>query len=77
MRARVALFGIYHESNTFIDKPTTIEDFEKGHWVKGKEIFEEYRNAFHEIGGMIEELEQYDIEIVPVSFAEATPGRSG
>ena len=74
MRARVALFGIYHESNTFIDKPTTIEDFEKGHWVKGKEIFEEYRNAFHEIGGMIEELEQYDIEIVPVSFAEATPG---
>ena len=74
MPARIALFGIYHESNTFIDKPTTIEDFRNGHWVKGNEILEEYRDAFHEIGGMIEELGKHHVEIVPVSFAEATPG---
>lgn len=74
MPARIALFGIYHESNTFIDKPTTIDDFRNGHWVKGNELIREYRNSFHELGGMIEELEKHDIEIVPISFAEATPG---
>ena len=74
MPARIALFGIYHESNTFIDKPTTIEDFRKGHWLTGENILNEYRNSFHEIGGMIEELEKNDVEIIPVTFAEATPG---
>ena len=74
MPAKVALFGIYHESNTFIDKPTTIEDFRNSHWVKGNKVFEEYRDSFHEIGGMIEELEKHNIEIIPLSFAEATPG---
>lgn len=74
MPSRIALFGIYHESNTFIDKPTTIEDFRKGHWLKGDDILKEYRDSFHEIGGMITELENHDVEIVPVTFAEATPG---
>jgi microcystin degradation protein MlrC len=74
MPIRIALFGIYHESNTFIDKPTTIEDFKNGHWVKGNEIIDEYRDSYHEIGGMIEELEKHNVDIVPVSFAEATPG---
>jgi len=74
MLVRIALFGIYHESNTFIDKPTTIDDFRKGHWMKGNDILEEYRNSFNEIGGMIEALAKENVEIVPVSFAEATPG---
>ena len=74
MSLRIAIFGIYHESNTFIDKPTTITDFRNGHWLIGKEILNEYRSSFHEIGGMIEELERDDIEIVPITFAEATPG---
>lgn len=74
MPIRIAVFGIYHESNTFIDKRTTIEDFRKGHWMKGNDILQEYRNSFHELGGMIEELESQDVEIVPVTFAEATPG---
>lgn len=71
---RVALLGIYHESNTFIDKPTTLQDFKNGHWLKGGEICKEYINAFHELGGMIEVLNQNGAEIIPVMFAEATPG---
>ena len=74
MALRIALFGIYHESNTFIDRPTTITGFTNGHWLMGKDILDEYRSSFHEIGGMIEELEGHDVEIVPISFAEATPG---
>lgn len=74
MKMRVALIGIYHESNTFAVKPTLYEDFEKSHLLIGSEIVDEYKNAFHEIGGMIEGINHQDIELVPVYFAEATPG---
>lgn len=49
-------------------------DFENSHLLKGDAIIREYENAHHEIGGMIEVLRQNDIEIIPVFFAEATPG---
>lgn len=74
MPLRIALLGISHESNTFLDRPTTLPDFEKGHWLFGSDIIREYRNAFHEIGGMIEALDGEETELVPVMFAEATPG---
>ncbi|WP_298715692.1 M81 family metallopeptidase [Chitinophaga sp.] len=71
---RVAILGIYHESNTFIAKPTTLDDFRNSHWLKGDAIAQEYRHAFHEIGGMLEVLEENNIAAVPVMYAEATPG---
>lgn len=71
---RVAILGIYHESNTFIAKPTTLDDFKNSHWLKGDAIAQEYRHAFHEIGGMLEVLEENNIASVPVMYAEATPG---
>jgi microcystin degradation protein MlrC len=42
--------------------------------MKGAEIRKEYEAAHHEIGGMIEILDQHDLELVPVFYAEATPG---
>ncbi len=74
MAFKVALLGITHESNTFVNEPTTIENFREGHWMKGEALLNEYRQAFHEIGGMIEVLELEGIEIIPVMYAEATPG---
>src|SRR5690606_28882727 len=74
MTFKVALLVIYHESNTFVDKPTTWDDFQKGHYMKGPCSREEYADAHHEIGGMIEVLDQYGIELMPVFYAEATPG---
>lgn len=74
MSLRVALLGIYHESNTFLEDPTTLQDFENGHWLFGQDIIKEYRNAHHEIGGMLEVMEREKIEVVPVMYAEATPG---
>ena len=71
---RVALMGIYHESNTFIESSTVLQDFINGHWLKGETIRLEYQHAHHEIGGMYEILDKHNIEIVPVMFAEATPG---
>lgn len=74
MSLRIALLGIYHESNTFVTKPTVIADFQNGHYLKGEAIRREYQEAHHEIGGMIEILDKEGIELVPVMFAEATPG---
>ncbi|HEU5053540.1 MAG TPA: M81 family metallopeptidase [Hanamia sp.] len=74
MAFRIALLGIYHESNTFLSQPTTLTDFEKGHWLFGADIISEYKDAYHEVGGMIEGLEDEEIVLLPVMFAEATPG---
>ncbi len=74
MPIKIALLGIFHESNTFLDKSTTLSDFRKGHWLTGPDILNEYAAAYHEIGGMIEVLYQEGIEVVPVMYAEATPG---
>lgn len=74
MPYRVAILGIYHESNTFIDSRTSLADFRHGHWLRGDTIRTEYKDAYHEIGGMIEVLESAQVEVVPVMFGEATPG---
>lgn len=75
MRLKVAVMGITHESNTFVKAHTELRQFrEEGHWMMGEALLDEYRGAFHELGGMIEVLEEEGIEIVPVMYAEATPG---
>jgi microcystin degradation protein MlrC len=75
MKFRVGIVGIYHESNTFLGKGTGWEDFERGHLLIGHEIISEYRSAYHEIGGVVEVLSnQEDVELIPIFYAEATPG---
>jgi microcystin degradation protein MlrC len=71
---KVALLGIVHESNTFVKELTTLDHFRKSRWLFGNDIINEYKDAFHEIGGMIEAMDEAGIEIVPVMYAEATPG---
>ena len=76
MSLRVALLGIYHESNTFVPQATITTDFENGHYLMGEAIRNEYQHAHHEVGGMIEVMDREGIEVIPVLFAEATPGGS-
>lgn len=71
---RVAILGIYHESNTFLGSLTQLEHFRQGHWLQGQALCQEYQHAFHEIGGMMEGLQQAGATVVPVMFAEAIPG---
>lgn len=73
-KLRIGILGIYHESNTFLPSSTEWSDFENGHLLTGSNICEEYRTAFHEIGGILEVLEREgDLEIIPILYAEATP----
>ena len=74
MIGKIALLGLYHESNTFLRTKTSLKDFEKGHLLYGEDIRAEYSKAFHEIGGMLEVLDASSFEPVPLVFAEATPG---
>jgi microcystin degradation protein MlrC len=75
MRKKVALLGIYHETNTFIEIPTTLADFQSGYWLEGNAIRHEYEGAHHEISGIIEVIDRCpDMELVPVFYASATPG---
>lgn len=71
---RIAVLGIYHESNTFIPASTTIDDFKNGRWFKGTAIVDEYKNAYHELGGAIEVFTEAQIQMVPVFYTETTPG---
>lgn len=71
---RIGLLGIYHESNTFIDQHTTMRYFEEGHFFFGEKIVTEYKSAFHEIGGIIEVLNDHNVKLIPIMYAEATPG---
>ena len=71
---RVALLGIVHESNTFVNEPTTLNKFKESRLLFENDIILQYKNSFHELGGMIEVLEMNEIEIVPILYAEATPG---
>lgn len=74
MPKRIALLGIYHESNTFVENQTTLVDFKRGHSLLGENIRKEYQDAHHEVGGMIEVIDRAGMELVPVVFSEATPG---
>ncbi|MFZ4985941.1 MAG: M81 family metallopeptidase [Blastocatellia bacterium] len=74
MSFRVALMGIYHESNTFVPEPTTSADFGTGGYLTGEAIRAEFQNAHHEIGGMLEVMDREGVEVLPVLFATATPG---
>lgn len=75
MPKRIALLGIYHETNTFIDTPTTLDDFRNGYWLEGEAIRREYAGAHHEISGVIEAIEACpDLLLVPVLYVSATPG---
>lgn len=74
MALKVALLGIYHESNTYVEAPTVLTDFQNGHYLKGAAIRKEYQQAHHEIGGMLEVMDHHEIEVVPLMYAEATPG---
>jgi microcystin degradation protein MlrC len=74
MSFRIALLGIYHESNTFVPQETTTADFRNFKYLMGETIRREYQTAHHEIGGMLEVLDKEGMEAIPIMYASATPG---
>ena len=73
MSFRIALLGIYHESNTFVPQETIIADFRNGKYLIGEAIRKEYQSAHNEISGMLEVLDREGMDAIPILYASATP----
>jgi microcystin degradation protein MlrC len=69
---RIGIGGFVHETHTFCPAPTDIPDFEGQKGVRaGQEIIDYYRGTTSYIGGYLEILKDYDVEIIPTSDARA------
>jgi len=75
IKKKIALLGIYHETNTFAPEATNLAAFHKGFWLEQGQILDEYRGGNHEISGMAEVFEQVsELFLIPVFYSYATPG---
>lgn len=71
---KIAVGGIFHETNTFSSLPTTRRDFEKQMLIKGADMIAQYQGTRGSMGGIIDAANEYRLAITPAIYAEATPG---
>lgn len=53
---RIGIVALLHESNTFIQSPTTLEHFQADVAVHGAKLFDIFGGSHHEIGGFLDAL---------------------
>jgi microcystin degradation protein MlrC len=70
---RVLLAGIVHETNTFAEKPTDIEEFEANGLFHGDELLG-LAGTNTVVGGAVEAAAELGIDLVPVIAMSAIPG---
>src|SRR6516225_6994598 len=70
---RVAVGGIYHESNTFFSQPMTLERFAENQLHYGNEVLKHWRGTCSEISGFLEGSDQYGFEVAPTLMAWGMP----
>ncbi len=72
-KPRIAIGGVWHETNTFAVGLTTFDNFEDYQFARGTEILQRYANTNTELGGFIQKLAEFDMEPVPLLYAAAVP----
>jgi microcystin degradation protein MlrC len=70
---RIGIIAILHESNTFIELPTTLEHFRNNVLVDGHDVIERFRGSQHEVGGFIDAATTQETQAVGVFAARAMP----
>ena len=70
---RIGIIGIMHESNTFIEAATTLDDFRRDLLLTGAEIRDRFSGAHHEVTGFFESLDAEGAQAVPLFFARSLP----
>lgn len=76
---RIGIIALLHESNTFIDKPTTLHHFQQDLLYVGSNCHDwwDFQKKFlhtgHEVGGFLETLLACRAEAVPILIARAVP----
>lgn len=71
---RIAVAGFIHESNTFNPQGVDRNAFLAQSLVFGQALLDEWQQAHHEVGGMIEGVRQAGAELLPLVMGWATPG---
>ncbi|HWE02822.1 MAG TPA: M81 family metallopeptidase [Tepidisphaeraceae bacterium] len=71
---RVGIISLYHESNTFNPRPTTLDDFKAQRFLVGAAARSQDGWGNHEVAGFIEGLARERIEAIPLFAAWALPG---
>ena len=70
---RVGVVAFLHESNTFLEQPTTLDHFRQDLLVTGPTMQDRIATAHHEAGGFFAGLTAAGIEAVPLVAARALP----
>ncbi|MFT7638917.1 MAG: microcystin degradation protein MlrC [Pirellulaceae bacterium] len=71
---RIAIGGISHETSTFAETRTRIEDFESGFGLfRGSELIERFQDANICAGGFIDGGKKHGFEVVPLLWGFAYP----
>ena len=73
MRKRIAIGGIWHETNGFAAGFTELSDFHAYQYAEGGALLDRYRGTGTELGGMIAAAEDCDFDLLPTLFAGAVP----
>ena len=73
MKKRIAIGGIWHETNGFAAGLTELDDFHAYQYAERAALLERYRGTGTELGGMISEAGNCDFELLPTLFAGAVP----
>lgn len=70
---RLLLAGIVHETNTFVDKPTDLDEFEANGLFRGDEL-RVLTGTNTVAGGVVDAARELDVELIPVIATSAIPG---
>ncbi len=71
---RIGIIAIQHESNTFVQSATTLDDFKHDALACGEDVRPIFEDALHEVGGFFTGLKHAQVEAVPIFAARAVPG---
>ena len=70
---RLAIGGIFHETNTYADESTGLTGLDRFQIHRGEEIITRNKGNRSQIGGMLAAAERLGIEVVPVLDAQIMP----
>lgn len=70
---RVAVGGIYHESNTFFSQPMTMERFAESQLHYSADVTRNWRGTCSEMGGFLEGADRFGFNAIPTLMAWGMP----
>jgi microcystin degradation protein MlrC len=70
---RVGIVAFLQESNTFLSRKTTFDDFANDVLVFGEDVRARFEGTPHEVGGFFEGLKGGQVSVVPIFAARAYP----